>query len=310
MSTFECMISLPVQSLSLYLVFAGHWACIACTESISKRVHGVEAAAQAVLVLDCHVKRTSSSTKGNAAASCHGRPDRRELPLQDAGLLALVAAANVVSVPAALPIQDFGRSHNPAPVSHTALPVKDKLTVCHSSAPVSHVESLLVQTDSAHKTAQSLPWGLPGAKPAVLQQGVKSGSTAAADVPVVEGLPGRCGQPCAARKRRRKRRDPLAGITPEHMLYWVSQADIAAQLRCDDSAAPVEAGLLSGAASAKAPNQEECADTLPAVSAEEECSQGCQTQSSRMWQEVAGGSKVLCTAEPVLYKSLKRRQCW
>ncbi len=32
--------------------------------------------------------------------------------------------------------------------------------------------------------------------------------------------------------RRAARRHPN-GITPEHMLYWVSQADVAMQLRCD-----------------------------------------------------------------------------
>jgi len=33
---------------------------------------------------------------------------------------------------------------------------------------------------------------------------------------------------------RRAPRKRLSGITPEHMLYWVLQADIAVQLRCDD----------------------------------------------------------------------------
>ena len=231
------------------------------------------------------------------------------LPLQDAGLLALVAAANVVPVPIALPIQDYSRSHNPATASHTALLVKDTLTVCPSPAPVSHVESILVQTDGTHESAQSLARGLPGAKPAVIQEGVSPGLTAATVMPVVEGLLGRCRQPDAARKRKHKRRDPSAGITPEHMLYWISQADIAAQLRCNDTVGPAEAGLLSEAASAKASSQEECTDMLPAVSGQEQCILGCQDKSSGMWQEMTGGSELLCSVEPVLHRTLKRRQC-
>lgn len=236
-----------------------------------------------------------------------GSLTKGKLPLQDAGLLALVAAANVVPVPVALPMQDYSRSHNPATASHTALPVKDMLTVCHS--PVSHVQSILVQTDGNHENAQNPAWGLPGAKPAAIQEEVRSGLTAATVMPVVESLPGRCRQPHAARKRKHKRRDSSAGVTPEHMLYWVSQADIAAQLRCNDTAGPAEAGLLSEAASANAPNQEECTDVLPGVSAVGQCIIGCQEQSSRIRTEVTGGSKVLCTVEPVLHKSLKRRQC-
>lgn len=264
-----------------------------------------EAAAQAVLLLDCHAICTSVTAK--ATASWHGESDQRGLPVQDAGLLALVAAANVTSVPVALPVQDNGRSCHPVTESHTALPVTDKLPVCHSSAFVSHVESIQMQTDGTHESAQSLAWGLPGAKPPVFQEGIKSGSTAATVMPVIEASPGRYRQPHAARKRKHKRRDPTAGITPEHMLYWVSQADIAAQLRGNDTAGPAEAGLLSEAASA--PSQEECTDMLSTLSAGQQCMLGCQEQSSRIQQEVTNGSKVLCTVEPVLHKSLKRRQC-
>ena len=38
-----------------------------------------------------------------------------------------------------------------------------------------------------------------------------------------------------ARGGRRAARRAVRGITPEHMLYWVSQADIAQQLRCNSS---------------------------------------------------------------------------
>ena len=236
------------------------------------------------------------------------KPDQRELLLQDAGLLALVAAANVFPVPIALPKQDYGRSHNPVTVSQTALPVKQRLAVCCPPAPVSHAESVLVQTNGTHEGAQSLAWGMPGALPAVSQEGIKSGSTAATVMPAVEGLPGRCRQPQAARKRKHKRRDPSAGITPEHMLYWVSQADIAAQLRCTDTAIPAEAGLAD-LAKTELPRHEACDSMLPALCAEEQCMLGCQEQSSRMRQDVTPGSKPLCTVEPVLQKSLKRRQC-
>jgi len=38
-----------------------------------------------------------------------------------------------------------------------------------------------------------------------------------------------------AKGGRRAPRKRISGIMPEHMLYWVSQADIAVLLRCDDS---------------------------------------------------------------------------
>ena len=41
-------------------------------------------------------------------------------------------------------------------------------------------------------------------------------------------------KPRGARGGRRASRKLVQGITPEHMMYWVSQADIAAQLRCKD----------------------------------------------------------------------------
>lgn len=209
--------------------------------------------------------------------------------LQDAGLLALVAAANVAPVPIALPIQDYGRSHNPVTVSQAAAPLKEKLTDGHSPAPVSHVDSVLVQTDGTHEGAQSLAWGMPGALPAVSWEGVKAGSTAATVMPAVEGLRGRCRQPRAARKRKHKRRDPSAGITPEHMLYWVSQADVAAQLRCCHTPSPAEAGLLPDLASTEVQRQPACDSMLPALSAEEQCMQGCQEQGNRMRPEVTVG---------------------
>lgn len=226
------------------------------------------------------------------------------LLLQDAGLQALVAAANVLPVPLALPTQDYSRLHNPVTVTKTALPVESGLQEGHQSASVSCVESILAPTDEG---AQEPAWVLPGR---TAQEGVKSASDTV--MPLAEAIPGRCSQPHVARKRKHKRRDASSGITPEHMLYWVTQADIAAQLRCTDEASP-EAGLMPEAASTEAPSQEACSSMLPASSLPDlcagECILGCQQQGSRTGQETSDASKVCYNVEPVLQKSPKRRQC-
>lgn len=219
------------------------------------------------------------------------------LLLQDAGLLALVAAANVVPVPDALPIQDYSRSQKPVMLSQTAPTISDKPTVCHPSATVDNAPT---QADSTHERSQSLACSLP----AVTQEGVKAAVPAAAVLPAAQVLPGKYRQPHAARKRKHKRCDPSTGVTPEHMLYWVSQADIAAQLRCIDTVGPAETGLLSEAASVETLSQQECPSTLQAGSAEEKCIFG--------WEQISGtangSSNRSHTVEPAS-KSLKRRQC-
>ena len=226
---------------------------------------------------------------------------RERLLLQDAGLLALVAAANVLPVPPALPTQDYSRLHNPVTVTKTALPVQSGQQEGHQSASVSCVENILASTNDG---TQNPAWILPGT---TAQEGVKSASDTV--MPLAEAIPGRCSQPHVARKRKHKRRDASSGITPEHMLYWVSQADIAAQLRCTDEASH-EAGLFPEAASTEAPSQEACSSMLPASSLPDgECISGCQQQGNRTRQDATDASKVCNNVEPVLQKSLKRRQC-
>lgn len=220
------------------------------------------------------------------------------LLLQDAGLLALVAAANVVPVPVALPIQDYGRSHNPVMLSQTALSVKDRPTVCHPSA---GAESAPMQADCTRESCQSPACSLPG----VTQEGVKAAVAAATVLPAAQILPGKYRHPHSARKRKHKRRDPSTGVTPEHMLYWVSQDDIAAQLRCTDTVGPAEAGLLSETTSTEPLSPQECPAMLPAGSAQEKCMLGCWEHSS---SNATGTSNILFTVEPA-QKSLKRREC-
>lgn len=194
-------------------------------------------------------------------------------------------------MPDTLPKQDYGRSNNPVMLSQTALTVKDKPTVCYSSATV---ESALMQAVCTHDSSQSLACSLPG----VTQEGVKAAVAAATVLPAAQVMPGRYRQPHAARKRKHKRCEHAIGVTPEHMLYWVSQADIAAQLQCIDTDGPAEAGWLAEAASTAPSSPQECPSMLPAGSAKEKCISGC----------VAGISNGSHTVEPAT-KALKRRQC-
>ena len=216
-------------------------------------------------------------------------------------MLALVAAANVVPVPDALPKQDYGRSQHPVMLSQTALTVKDKPTVCDPSAAV---ESAPMQADCTHDSPQSLACTLPVATPAIPQKGVKAATAAAIVLPAAQVLPGKYRQPHTARKRKHRRYNSSTGVTPEHMLYWVSQADVAAQLRCIDTVGPAEAGWVSGAASTALPSPQECPSILPAGSAEEKYILGCVEPSSG---PAAGISNRSHTVEPAT-KALKRRQ--
>jgi len=62
-----------------------------------------------------------------------------------------------------------------------------------------------------------------------------------------------------ARGGRRAPRKRLRGITPEHMLYWVLQADIAVQLRCGDSD-----GVVSMAQESDMPSKSDASAVLEA----------------------------------------------
>jgi len=110
--------------------------------------------------------------------------------LQDAGLLALVAAAQVADVPSSLHMQPEA-----GPSGLRQLPYKEG--------------HLMAVTAASHK---------PHANEAIAQ-------TVKAAVSKQRGVRG-------GRRAPRKR---VSGITPEHMLYWVLQADIAVQLRCEQT---------------------------------------------------------------------------
>lgn len=229
--------------------------------------------------------------------------------LQDAGLLALVAAANMVPMPAALPADN----NRPNTISRTKtiLPVNSSLTACHQSASVRQRSTVV--TDADELGAQAPAFVLPCTALAMDQEELPAASdvvpTAAAP------LPGKCRQPQAARRRKKKRHGPSTGVTPEHMLYWVSQADVAAQLRCTETACSAASVLLPEAASTEGSTQEVCASSVPgavspAWSAEEQCNAGCQPQSSRTPEIPSAAGATHCTVKPVvLHKPVKRKHC-
>ena len=229
--------------------------------------------------------------------------------LQDAGLLALVAAANVEPVPTALPVGSV-RLPIASVMTTTVLPVDSSLLACHQPASVQR--GTAVQADDAGESgAQEPAWALPCKGNAVDQDGVAAAS--AAVLPAADPLPGRYKQPQTARRRKQKRRDPSAGVTPEHMLYWVSQADVAAQLRCTDTVCSAAAVLLPGAAVTGEPTQEACSSLLPCplLPAEQQrTATRCQQHASRILENSSAASTLHGTLEPViLHKSSKRRQC-
>ncbi|DBA78474.1 hypothetical protein WJX79_008004 [Trebouxia sp. C0005] len=109
---------------------------------------------------------------------------------QDAGLLALVAAAQIADIPASLHTQPeagpSGLQHWPYKEGH--------LTGTSAASQEPHAREAVVHTVKAAVSKQ---------------RGVRGG--------------------------RRAPRKHISGITPEHMLYWVLQADIAVQLRCEQT---------------------------------------------------------------------------
>ena len=227
--------------------------------------------------------------------------------LQDAGLLALVAAANVEPVPTALPV-DSGRLPGAANITTHVLPVDSSLLACHQPASVQQGTAVQAKRADADESGAQEPAGpLPCKGNAVDQDGVAAAS--AAVLAAADPLPGRYKQPQPARRRKQKRRDPSAGVTPEHMLYWVSQADVAAQLRCTDTVCSAAAVLLPEAGGAI---QDACTSLLPCplLPAEQQCTATrCQQQTSRIAGNSSAASTLHCAIEPViLHKSSKRRQ--
>lgn len=126
--------------------------------------------------------RTQSDAAGWVLTEC--------LFLQDAGLLALVAAAQIADIPASLHTQPeagpSGLQHWPYKEGH--------LTGTSAASQEPHAREAVVHTVKAAVSKQ---------------RGVRGG--------------------------RRAPRKHISGITPEHMLYWVLQADIAVQLRCEQT---------------------------------------------------------------------------
>jgi len=122
--------------------------------------------------------------------------------LQDAGLLALVAAAQIADVP----------------------------------------PSLHAQPEAGPSGLQQLPY----------KEGHLMAVTFNAAVSKQRGVRG-------GRRASRKR---ISGITPEHMLYWVLQADIAVQLRCEQTD-----GVVSMSQESDMPSESNAADALEAGNA-------------------------------------------
>lgn len=189
----------------------------------------------------------------------------------------------------------------------TVSPLDRNLAACYQSAPATQGTAALAE-DAAESGAQNPGGVLPCrrlANPSFNQDGLQAASAA-------EPLPGRCRQPQAARKRKQKQRDPSTGVTPEHMLYWVSQADVAAQLRCTDAACSAAAVLLPEAALAGGLVQEACSSVLPSPLSptEQQRTAGYQQQTSRIVEVACVASTPHCIVEPaILQNSLKRRQC-
>ena len=110
--------------------------------------------------------------------------------VQDAGLLALVAAAQIADIPSSLHAQPEA-----GPSGLQQLPYKEKHIMAVTAASHGpHAHEAIAHTVKAAVSKQ---------------RGVRGG--------------------------RRASRKRISGITPEHMLYWVLQADIAVQLRCEQT---------------------------------------------------------------------------
>lgn len=132
---------------------------------------------------------------------------------QDAGLLALVAAAQVADVPLLLHTQPAA-----GPSGLQQLPYKEGHLMGMTAAGHPHAHEAVAHTVKAAVSKQ---------------RGVRGG--------------------------RRASRKRISGITPEHMLYWVLQADIAVQLRCEQTD-----GIVSMAQESDVPSQSNAAEVLEA----------------------------------------------
>ncbi|DBB00787.1 hypothetical protein WJX77_001536 [Trebouxia sp. C0004] len=131
---------------------------------------------------------------------------------QDAGLLALVAAAQIADIP----------------------------LHAQSAAGTSGLQQL------PYKEGYSMGMSAAGQEPHALQA---FAHTVKAAVSKQRG----------ARGGRRAARKRISGITPEHMLYWVLQADIAVQLRCEDNDC-----VVSMAKESDMPSESDAAEVLEA----------------------------------------------
>ncbi len=137
--------------------------------------------------------------------------------LQDAGLLALVAAAQIADVPPSLHAQPEA-----GPSGLQQLPYKEgHLMAVTAVGQEPHAQEAVAHTFNAAVSKQ---------------RGVRGG--------------------------RRASRKRISGITPEHMLYWVLQADIAVQLRCEQTD-----GVVSMSQESAMPSESNAADALEAGNA-------------------------------------------
>ena len=227
--------------------------------------------------------------------------------LQDAGLQALVAAANVVSVPSTVLDHECNRTSASGSSVLGIAPPGDSRLAPHPTLSVSAMAAAFKpgQAQRVESSAQTASWLLPCA--ATLQEGLATSSVAVkqdADTPSSKHK-----QLSGAKRRRKKRRDPAAGVTPEHMLYWVSQADVAAQLQCNDAVRPSEAASPLAEASAHEVNTSTAATLLPMTARLQQC-HGDSQQNDRTQGECNRLSRLQGSVPPVPEQDChKRRQC-
>lgn len=133
---------------------------------------------------------------------------------QNAGLLALVAAAQIADEPSSLHMQPEA-----GPSGLQRLPYKEgHLMGMTAVGQETHAHQAVAQTVKAAVSKQR-----------------------------------------GARGGRRASRKRISGITPEHMLYWVLQADIAVQLRCEP-----HDGVVSMAKESDTPSERDAAEGMEA----------------------------------------------
>ena len=218
-------------------------------------------------------------------------------------MLALVAAAYVVPVPSAPPSQQHSQHQ------HISMSAVSTLRAPHQPVAAVQLVSVPAPPDPAEGAAQGASWVLP----CTASHGTEPYTAAAARADA-NALPSQRKQPHSARRRRRKRQDSFpTGITPEHMLYWVSQADIAAQLRCTDGICPDESGPLACASATESSRQAQAFSPMPVLTPALDVDQLQQHNAASQTQALSPESTctgVHSAGRPVsVQKPLKRRQC-